>query len=39
VLRLLDKDGELKALLGIASDGTPIMRLMGGDNEPLWSAP
>jgi hypothetical protein len=37
VLRLLDKEGELRVLMGLAADGTPVLQFVK-DNEPTWAA-
>ena len=39
ILRLLNRDGELRAIMGLTSDGTPVLQFMDADGEPMWTAP
>ena len=38
MLRLLNKEGELRVLLGLAADGTPVLQFVDKDGDPTWSA-
>jgi hypothetical protein len=39
ILRLLNKDGELRAIMGLTADGTPVLQFMDAEGDPLWTAP
>ena len=37
MLRLLDPDGELRAVVGLASDGSPFIQFLDPDKQPTWT--
>ena len=36
-MRLLDRDGDLRAVVGLASDGTPFVQFLDEGKEPTWT--
>ena len=36
-LRLLDAEGELRALVGLAEDGSPLIQFMDERTQPTWT--
>ena len=39
ILRLLNKEGELRAIMGLTGDGTPVMQFLDAKGEPEWTTP
>ena len=37
VLRLLDRDGELRAIVGLAGDGSPFVQFLDEAKAPTWT--
>jgi hypothetical protein len=37
VLRLLDQEGELRAVVGLAGDGSPFIQFMDEQKAPTWT--
>ena len=37
MLRLLDTDGELRAVVGLAGDGSPFIQFMDEQKQPTWT--
>jgi hypothetical protein len=35
----LNKEGELRAIMGLTADGTPVMQFLDAKGEPEWTAP
>jgi hypothetical protein len=35
----LNADGELRAIMGLTAEGTPVLQFLDKNGDPLWTAP